>query len=197
MSSIAIAYHSGYGHTARIAEHIAKGARSAGATVDLVNVDTMTEESWQVLDSADAIIFGAPTYMGGASAQFKAFEDQSSSRFMTQPWKGKLAAGFSNSGSPSGDKLSTLVQIFLFTQQHGMLWQGLGVFPDEFPKGNEFVSKQALNRVGSFAGLMTQANNDAPESTFTPGDLKTAELFGSNIADTAARIAGLELASAK
>jgi multimeric flavodoxin WrbA len=103
---------------------------------------------------------------------------------MTQSWKGKLAAGFSNSGSPSGDKLSTLLQIFLFSQQHGMLWQGLGVFPNEFPKGNESCSKDALNRIGSFAGLMTQANNDAPENTFTPGDLKTAELFGANIAET-------------
>ncbi len=195
MSNVAIAYHSGYGHTARIAEHIAKGARAAGAQVELINVDGITEKDWQKLDDADAIIFGAPTYMGGASAQFKTFEDQSSSRFMTQSWKGKLAAGFSNSGSPSGDKLSTLVQIFLFTQQHGMLWQGLGVFPSEFPKGNEFVTKDAVNRVGSFAGLLTQANNDAPENTFTPGDLKTAELFGANVATTATKLSGLELAS--
>jgi NAD(P)H dehydrogenase (quinone) len=135
--------------------------------------------------------------MGGASAQFKTFEDQSSTRFMTQAWKGKLAAGFSNSGSPSGDKLSTLFQIFLFSQQHGMLWQGLGVFPSEFPSGNEFASKQALNRLGSFAGLMTQANNDTPEKTFTPGDLETAELFGANIAATVTKFAGQELAAAK
>jgi NAD(P)H dehydrogenase (quinone) len=195
MSTIAIAYHSGYGHTARIAEHIAKGARGTGAKVELINVDGITEKDWLTLDAADAIIFGAPTYMGGASAQFKAFEDLSSGRFMTQSWKGKLAAGFSNSGSPSGDKLSTLVQIFLFAQQHGMLWQGLGVFPNEFPKGNEFVTKDAVNRIGSFAGLMTQANNDAAENTFTPGDLKTAELFGANVATTATKMAGLELAA--
>jgi NAD(P)H dehydrogenase (quinone) len=184
MSKIAIAYHSGYGHTARIAEHIAIGARNSGATVQLINVETITDEGWKTLDEADAIIFGAPTYMGSASAQFKIFQDQSSARYMKQTWKGKLAAGFSNSGSPSGDKLSTLLQIFLFSQQHGMFWQGLGVSPSEFPTGNDFVSKEALNRVGSFAGLMTQANNDAPEKTFTPGDLKTAELFGANIAAT-------------
>ena len=196
MSKIVIAYHSGYGHTARVAEYIAKGARIAGAAVEIVKVDTITDEGWQKLDAADAIIFGAPTYMAGASAQFKAFEDQTAGRWMKQAWKGKIAAGFSNSGSPSGDKLSTLLQIFLFAQQHGMLWQGLGVPSNEFPSGNEFASKETLNRLGSFAGLMTQANNDAPENTFTPGDLKTAELFGANIAETASKLAGLELAAA-
>lgn len=195
--TIAIAYHSGYGHTARIAEYIAKGARSAGAEVELIKVDSITEAGWQKLDVADAIIFGAPTYMGGASAQFKAFEDQTSGRWMNRSWQGKLAAGFSNSGSPSGDKLSTLIQIFLFAQQHGMLWQGLSVLPNEHPLGNEYVSKDALNRLGGFAGLMTQANHDVAENTFTPGDLKTAELFGAGIAEMAATLAGHELVSVK
>lgn len=197
MSTIAIAYHSGYGHTARIAEHIAKGARSAGAQIELIKVDTITDEGWQKLDDANAIIFGAPTYMGGASAQFKAFEDQTTGRWLNRVWQGKLAAGFSNSGSPSGDKLSTLVQIFLFAQQHGMLWQGLGVLPNEHPSGNEYVSKDALNRLGSFAGLMTQANHDAPENTFTPGDLKTSELFGASIADTVSKLAAYQLVAAE
>jgi NAD(P)H dehydrogenase (quinone) len=134
--------------------------------------------------------------MAGASAQFKTFEDKTVGRWSKQAWKGKLAAGFSNSGSPSGDKISTLLQIFLFAQQHGMLWQGLGVLPNEQPTGNEFVSKEALNRLGSFAGLLTQANNDAPENTFTPGDLKTAEMFGANVAATASKLFGREAAPA-
>jgi NAD(P)H dehydrogenase (quinone) len=196
MPKIAIAYHSGYGHTARIAGQIAKGAKEAGADVSLVPVDSLTDASWQALDEADAILFGAPTYMGAASAQFKAFQDATVSRWMKRAWAGKLAAGFSNSGSPSGDKLSTLVQIMLFAQQHGMLWQGLNLLPNEQPTGNDFVSKEALNRLGGFAGLLTQANNDAPESTFTPGDLKTAEIFGAQVANTAAKLSGLVLATA-
>jgi NAD(P)H dehydrogenase (quinone) len=197
MSKIAIAYHSGYGHTARIADTIATGARNAGAQVELVKVDAIDEAGWQKLDEADAIVFGAPTYMGGASAQFKTFEDATVGRWVKRSWSGKLAAGFSNSGSPSGDKLSTLVQIFLFAQQHGMLWQGLNLLPSEHPTGNDFVSQDALNRLGGFAGLLTQANNDAPENTFTPGDLKTAELFGAGIAATAAQLTGLALAVGK
>jgi len=189
MPKIAIAYHSGYGHTARIAAHIADGAKSAGAEVELIKVDVIDESGWQKLDAADAIVFGAPTYMGGASAQFKTFEDATASRWMKREWSGKLAAGFTNSGSPSGDKLSTLIQIMLFSQQHGMLWQGLDLLPSEHPGGNDFVSKEALNRLGGFAGLLTQANNDAPESTFTLGDLKTAEIFGANISAMATKIA--------
>jgi multimeric flavodoxin WrbA len=58
------------------------------------------------LTFAEAIIFGAPTDTGGPSAQFKAFEDASSHAVMTQGhgWKDKIAAGFTNSGSRSGDK---------------------------------------------------------------------------------------------
>jgi len=190
MPKIAIAYHSGYGHTARIATFIAKGAKAAGAEGELVKVDAIDESGWQKLDGVDAIIFGAPTYMGGASAQFKAFEDATVSRWMKREWAGKIAAGFTNSGSPSGDKLSTLTQMMLFAQQHGMLWQGLNLLPNESPIGNDFASKEALNRLGGFAGLLTQANNDAPENTFTPGDLKTAEIFGAQIADLAAKLSG-------
>ena len=187
MSKIAIAYHSGYGHTARIAQHIATGARSAGAEVTLVNVNELNDAAWATLNAADAIIFGAPTYMGSASAPFKAFQDQTVKLWMERKWAGKLAAGFTNSGSPSGDKLSTLVQIFLFAQQHGMLWKSFDLLPSEQPTGANFVGPEALNRLGGFSGLLTQANNAAPENTFTPGDLKTAEIFGRQVAEAAAR----------
>jgi len=196
MPKIAIAYHSGYGHTARIATLIAKGAEAAGAEVELVKVDAIAESGWQKLDTADAIIFGAPTYMGGASAQFKTFEDATVSRWMKREWAGKIAAGFTNSGSPSGDKLSTLMQMIIFAQQHGMLWQGLNLLPNEMPVGDDFVSKEALNRLGGFAGLLTQANNDAPENTFTPGDLKTAEIFGAQVAALAAKLSAQAQAAA-
>jgi NAD(P)H dehydrogenase (quinone) len=187
MSKIAIAYHSGYGHTARIAQSIATGARTAGAVVTLVKVDELNDAAWAALNAADAIIFGAPTYMGSASAPFKAFQDQTVKLWMERKWSGKLAAGFTNSGSPSGDKLSTMVQIFLFAQQHGMIWKGLDLLTNEQPTGANFVSPEALNRLGGFSGLLTQANNDAPENTFTPGDLKSAEIFGKQIAEATAR----------
>jgi len=44
-------------------------------------------------------------------------------------WKDKIAAGFTNSGSRSGDKLATLIQLALFAARHGMHWINLGLPP--------------------------------------------------------------------
>jgi NAD(P)H dehydrogenase (quinone) len=106
---VSVAYHSGYGHTAKQAEAVANGAGSVPNTdVCLLPVTDLSEESWQTLDRSDAIVFGTPTYMGGPSAQFKAFADASSKVwYANQGWEDKVAAGFTNSGGMSGDKLNT------------------------------------------------------------------------------------------
>jgi NAD(P)H dehydrogenase (quinone) len=108
MTQVAIVYHSGYGHTAEQAKAVARGAQKvAGVDVVLLTSDE-AQQQFDQLKAADAIIFGSPTYMGSASAQFKAFMDASSKAWFTQDWKDKIAAGFTNSGSQNGDKLSTL-----------------------------------------------------------------------------------------
>jgi NAD(P)H dehydrogenase (quinone) len=68
------------------------------------------QDRWGDLEQTDAIIFGAPTYRGSASGKSKTFVDASSKPFFTGAWKDKIAAGFTNSASRSGDKLSTLMQ---------------------------------------------------------------------------------------
>jgi NAD(P)H dehydrogenase (quinone) len=100
---VAVAYHSGYGHTAKVAEAVVHGVMQAGKSAVLIDVSNITEEQWLQLDGSKAIIFGAPTYMGGASAQFKQFADASSKRWFTQAWKDKYAGGFTCSLSMSGD----------------------------------------------------------------------------------------------
>lgn len=84
MTTLSIAYHSGYGHTAKVAEAIAAGAKDAGATVNVIKVDAITEADWATLDASDAIIFGAPTYMGGVSGPFKMFADATSKKWGKQ-----------------------------------------------------------------------------------------------------------------
>lgn len=79
---VAVAFHSGYGHTAVLADTVRRGAEKAGADVSFIPVDTITNQHWQQLDDADAIIFGSPTYMGGASAAFHAFAEASSGRYL-------------------------------------------------------------------------------------------------------------------
>jgi NAD(P)H dehydrogenase (quinone) len=172
LKSIAIVYHSPYGHTQKVAQFIAKGAEHAKTAVTVMSVDDV---DWDVLDAADAIVIGCPTYMGSMTAALKLFMEQSSKRWLARSWQGKLAAGFTNSGGLSGDKLAVLQQINLFAMQHGMLWTGLPLMPT----GRDHHD---LNRMSSFLGLMTQSDNASVEVTPPQGDLDTAVWFGNHIA---------------
>ena len=97
--SLAVAYHSGFGHTATLAEAVAAGAREAGARVSMIAVDTMTDADWDTLDVADGIVFGSATYMGNVSAGFQAFAERTGRRCQEGTWRDKVAAGFTNSGA--------------------------------------------------------------------------------------------------
>lgn len=188
MQSIAIVYHSGYHHTAALAESVKKGAlRVPGTEVHMIRAEDV-ETHWETLNAATAIIFGAPTYMGSASAPFKAFMDASSKIWAEQKWKDKLAAGFTNSGSQSGDKLNTLVQMVIFAMQHGMIWVGLGLMPGN---SSSTGSIEDLNRIGSFIGAMAQSNTDQDASqTPPPSDHETAACLGERVAKIANRQKG-------
>lgn len=188
MSHTVIVYHSGYGHTRKQAEAVHQGAAGvAGATAELLEISAEGElpaGGWQKLEAADAIVFGAPTYMGGASWQFKRFADASSKPWFGAKWKNKVAAGFTNSGSMNGDKLSTLHYQFTLAMQHGMVWVGTGMVP----ANTKAATRNDVNWLGSFAGAMAQSPVDSsPEEGPLSGDLETARLFGARVAETAAR----------
>ena len=186
MSKVAVLYHSGYGHTAAVAKAVARGAAGVeGTQAQLISVDDI-DRHWDDLKAADAIIFGTPTYMGGVSAQFKAFMDASAKVWFVQGWKDKLAAGFTHSGSQNGDKFNTVTQLFTFAMQHGMMWTGLGLMPgNNTSKG----SVSDLNRLGGFSGALTQSNNDQGAEAIPASDLKTAEHLGARVAKVALRMA--------
>jgi NAD(P)H dehydrogenase (quinone) len=186
MIRIAIAYHSGYGHTKKVAEAVAAGAASvAGCGSKLVDVSTIDDAGWTELAGADAIVFGSPTYMGGASAPFKTFADASSRVWFTQGWKDKIAGGFTCSLTMSGDKYATLMSFVTLAMQHGMVWVGLGMMPSRTPGDPE-----QMNRVGSYIGMMAQADNVPPEQSPPSGDLDTARAYGERIAQFAKRRPG-------
>jgi multimeric flavodoxin WrbA len=179
---IAVAYHSGYGHTAVLAEAVRDGAAGEGAVVHLIKVDAIIEQQWELLDSADAIVFGSPTYMGGASAAFHTFAEESAKRWFTLSWKDKLAAGFTNSGSKSGDKLNTLQYFSLLAAQHGMTWVNLGLHPGwNVSDGSE----NDLNRLGFFLGAGAQTNNDEGPEAVHKADITTAEHLGRRLVEAA------------
>ncbi|WP_137718667.1 flavodoxin family protein [Methylobacillus flagellatus] len=183
MTQVVIVYHSGYGHTAEQAKAVARGAaKVAGVTVHLLTADE-AQQQWELLKAADAIIFGSPTYMGSVSAPFKAFMDASSKAWAARDWKDKIAAGFTNSASQSGDKLASLIQLAVFAAQHGMIWVGLDLMP-----GNNHSqgSVNDLNRLGGFLGALAQSNADqGPEHGPIASDLATAEYLGERVASKA------------
>ena len=181
MSRIAVVFHSGYGHTKRMAESVASGA---GAVLVAIDAEAnLSESQWATLLAADAIVFGSPTYMGSVSWQFKKFADASSKQWFSQAWKNKIAAGFTNSASMNGDKLSTLHYLFTLSQQHSMIWVGTGMMPSN----SKAAQRNDLNYVASYSGAMAQSPSVASPEEMLPGDLETARQFGVRVAEVAGK----------
>ena len=181
MSDIAIVFHSGYGHTAKIAEAIA--ATSGGTLIAIDAEGNLPDGAWDTLNAAKLIAFGSPTYMGSVSWQFKKFADASSKAWFTQGWKDKLFAGFTNSASMNGDKHSTLHYFMTLAMQHSGLWVGTGMMPSN----SKAATRNDINYVASSAGLMTSTPSDASTDEMVPGDIATAKAFGERLAATVAK----------
>ncbi|MES2978437.1 MAG: flavodoxin family protein [Pseudomonadota bacterium] len=180
-NSIAVVFHSGYGHTQRMAQAVAEGA---GADLIAIDADgNLPEGAWETLAAASAIIMGSPTYMGTVSWQFKKFADASSKPWFTQSWKDKLFAGFTNSASMNGDKGSTLNYLFTLAMQHGGVWVSHGVLPSNAKAAH----RNDANYLGSFGGAMAQSPSDAGAGEMAQGDLDNARTFGKRVAEVAAR----------
>jgi NAD(P)H dehydrogenase (quinone) len=187
MSTIAIVYHSTYGHTKLQAEAVFRGAQG----VPSINAQLYTADEAVVrldeLDAADAIIVGCPTYMGSMSAGMKVFVEAAAKKWFTLAWKNKVAGAFTNSSSFSGDKLNTLVGLVINAMQHGMIFVGLGMMPSA--NRHEDMNRIAgpgpdtHNRVGSFIGPMAASFQVNPPDAPCKGDLETAESYGRRVAE--------------
>ena len=185
MKELGIVYHSAHGHTEHIARCVARGAtRVEDVRVHLLRAEDVAARPEQ-LAAMDGLVLGSPTYLGGVSGVFKSFMDTTGRMWRQQQLKGKLAAGFTVSSLPAGDKQSTLLAMFVFAMQHGMLWVGNPILPEQHA-GVPY--DEAANRLGSWSGLMAQAGHAAPASEFVPGDLKTARLFGEHFARSLQRL---------
>jgi NAD(P)H dehydrogenase (quinone) len=192
MKNIAIVYFSGSGYTALLAESVAAGVNASGtAKAELIRIDgkDITEGRYEnaavfeKLAAADGIIFGSPTYMGGVAGQFKAFADASSGTWFGRGWSGKIAAAFTTSGSPSGDKQGTLSYLHTLASQHGMIWVSANELPS-FYMGKD----DGLNRLGSFSGVMGQNSNAmGAVPVLDSGDGLSGEKLGARVAEIVAK----------
>ena len=181
MADVVVVFHSGYGHTQRMAQAVAEGA---GAQLIAIDADgNLPAGGWDRLKAADAIIFGSPTYMGSVSWQFKKFADASSRPWYAQEWKDKIAAGFTNSAGMNGDKFNVLVTLFTLAMQHGMVWVSQGLMPSQ----TRAARRDDVNYLVSYGGAIAQSPSDAGADAMSAGDLETARLFGQRVAEAAQR----------
>ena len=181
MAHIVVVYHSGYGHTQRMAQAVADGAAA-----ELIAVDAegqLPAGAWESLAAAEAIIFGSPTYMGSVSWQFKKFADASSKPWYVEAWKDKLAAGFTNSAGLNGDKFSTLNYLFTLAMQHSMVWVSQGLAPSN----KKSSTRSDPNHLVSYSGAMAHSPSDASPAEMNPGDLANARKLGVRVAQIASR----------
>ncbi|GAY15157.1 flavodoxin family protein [Mycobacterium sp. shizuoka-1] len=182
---VAVAYHSGFGHTATLARAVGRGAEPAGAATTLLAVDTVGDDDWAVLDAADAIIFGCPTYMGNVSAGFQGFAERTGRRCMEGTWRDKVGAGFTNSGAKAGDKLQTLSALAVFAAQHHMHWVNLGLPAGWNARG---ATEFDLNRLGFWLGAGASTDVDADATAVHDSDLRTCEHLGHRVASVTGQL---------
>ena len=142
MSKVLVLYYSSYGHIEAMAEAVASGARSTGATVDVKRVpETVPEEiargahfklqqgapvaSVDELAGYDAIIIGAPTRFGRMPSQMAAFLDQAGGLWARGALNGKVGGAFTSTATQHGGQEATLFSIITNLLHFGMTIVGL------------------------------------------------------------------------
>lgn len=177
--TIAIVYHSRAGHTARLARLLGDEMTTERSHVHLVPVSEVAFRL-NLLHASDAIVFGSPTCFGSVTAEFRHFMESTDDFWYRQPWKDKLAAGFTLSPTLGDDKLHTLETLMLFACRHSMNWISLGILP-------RFINHEQTegqNRLAGYIGLMAQCDSgNRVMHSLHPGDQLTAELFAKRIID--------------
>jgi NAD(P)H dehydrogenase (quinone) len=160
MAKILVIYHSMTGNTAKMAEAVAQGARSAGADVAVKKaIDTTLDD----LLRADGIIIGSPTYYGLMAAEIKQLFDRSSE--VRGRLEDKVGAAFTSSASIEGGNQTALLSILQAMLIHAMIVVGdpmesgghYGVIAIGEPSNEVLTSCQILgNRVASLAKRLTK-----------------------------------------
>jgi len=135
-------YYSSFGHMESMANAVAEGARSAGASVDVRRVAEtvpleLAKASHFKLDQAaplaivdelpnyDAIIVGSPTRFGRMASQMTAFLDQCGGLWMRGALNGKVGGAFASTASQHGGQETTLFSIITNLLHFGMTVVGL------------------------------------------------------------------------
>ena len=142
MARVLVLYYSSYGHVETMANAVAEGARSAGATVDIKRVPETTpldiakaahfklDQSAPIaviddLANYDAVIVGCPTRFGRMASQMASFLDQAGGLWMRGALHGKVGGAFTSTATQHGGQEVTLFSIITNLMHFGMTIVGL------------------------------------------------------------------------
>jgi NAD(P)H dehydrogenase (quinone) len=199
MSRVLVLYYSSYGHIERMAEAIAEGARSAGATADVERVPELVPEevarnSGYKLDQAapvatvadlenyDAIVVGVGTRYGRMASQMANFLDQTGGLWARGALVGKVGAAFTSTATQHGGQETTLFSILTNLLHYGMVIVGLPY---------SFQGQMRLDEItgGSPYGASTIAGGDGSRQP-SESELEGARFQGRLVAETANKLFG-------
>lgn len=199
MPRVLVLYYSTYGHIEAMANAIAEGARSTGATVDVKRVpETVPAETAKnahfKLDQAapvakvadladyDAVIVGTPTRFGRMSSQMAAFLDQAGGLWAKGALNGKVGAAFTSSATQHGGQETTLFSVITNLLHFGMVVVGMDY---------GYAPQMTLDEVtgGAPYGATTIAGGDGSRQP-SERELDGARYQGRRVAEVAAKLAG-------
>ncbi|MDE1174113.1 MAG: NAD(P)H:quinone oxidoreductase [Parvibaculaceae bacterium] len=199
MPKVLVLYYSAYGHIETMANAIAEGARSAGATVDIKRVPELVPEevakaSHYKLDQAapvasiadlehyDAIIVGTGTRFGRMSSQMANFLDQAGGLWARGALNGKVGGAFTSTATQHGGQEVTLFSIITNLLHFGLTIVGLPYSHQGQMTLDEIVG-------GSPYGATTLTGGDGSRQP-SAIELEGARHQGELIARTAAKLFG-------
>jgi NAD(P)H dehydrogenase (quinone) len=199
MAKVLVLYYSSYGHIETMANAVAEGARSSGASVDVKRVlETAPAEvakaAYFKLDQAapiaviddlgnyDAIIIGCPTRFGRMASQMTTFLDQAGGLWASGKLNGKIGGAFTSSAAQHGGQETTLFSIITNLLHFGLAVVGLPY---------SFQGQMTLDEIvgGSPYGATTIAGSQGQRQP-SKIELDGARFQGKHIATMAAKLAG-------
>ncbi|WP_454005081.1 NAD(P)H:quinone oxidoreductase [Alcaligenes sp. Marseille-Q7550] len=199
MAKVLVLYYSAYGHVEKMAQAVAEGVRSAGATVDIKRVPELVPEAVAKaahfkldqeapvatvadLEHYDAIIVGTGTRFGRISSQMASFLDQAGGLWARGVLNGKVGGAFTSTATQHGGQELTLLSIIHNLLHFGMVVVGLPY---------SFEGQTRLDEVtgGSPYGASTLAGGDGSRQP-TQNELDGARYQGKHIAEITLKLKG-------
>jgi NAD(P)H dehydrogenase (quinone) len=198
MAKVLVLYYSSYGHVETMANAVAEGARSSGASVDLKRVPEtappdVAKAAYFKVDQAapiaviddlgnyDAIIIGCPTRFGRMASQMTTFLDQAGGLWASGKLNGKIGGAFTSTAAQHGGQETTLFSIITNLLHFGLAVVGLPY---------SFQGQMALDEIvgGSPYGATTIAGSQGQRQP-SKIELDGARFQGKHIATMAAKLA--------